>query len=271
MGGPVAHDGGDFAADAEFQEELGRLRLIESLADPATTRHLAALGVSTGWRCLEVGAGAGSIARWLSERVGPSGRVLATDIDPRFLGGLTLSNVEVRAHDVTKDELGADVFDLVHCRTLLCHVGGPDAVLRSMKAALVRGGCILAEEPDFGVIEAVDKAHPLAEGFDSASPKRFRFLQEAGIMDSYFGRSLPSLMEQVGLSEVDNDGSTQIARGGDVPSRNWLYVCDRLDGYLHTQGVLSEKEVADSRSALEDPSFRYHNGIVFSVWGKRPG
>ena len=34
---------------------------------------------------LEIGAGGGSIARWLAERVGPTGSVLATDIDPRFI------------------------------------------------------------------------------------------------------------------------------------------------------------------------------------------
>jgi hypothetical protein len=32
--------------------------------------------------------------------------------------------------------------------------------------------------------------------------------------------------------------------------------------------VLSEKEVADSRNALQDPTFQYRDCIVFSAWGK---
>ena len=39
------------------------------------------MGLAEGWHVLEVGAGGGSMARWLSEQVGPSGRVMATDID----------------------------------------------------------------------------------------------------------------------------------------------------------------------------------------------
>jgi hypothetical protein len=65
-------------ADAPERERLG---LIERLRDPFSQRHLAALGIRQGWHCLEVGAG----PRWLAEQVGPRGRVVATDINPRFL------------------------------------------------------------------------------------------------------------------------------------------------------------------------------------------
>jgi hypothetical protein len=37
-------------------------------------------GVGAGWRCLEVGASGGSIAEWLCGKVGPHGRVVATDL-----------------------------------------------------------------------------------------------------------------------------------------------------------------------------------------------
>ena len=69
-----------FASDADWRDELARLRLIEQEIDSITIRHLTTVGVGEGWRCLEVGAGAGSIARWLAERVGPTGAVVAVDI-----------------------------------------------------------------------------------------------------------------------------------------------------------------------------------------------
>jgi SAM-dependent methyltransferase len=155
--------------------------------------------------------------------------VVATDIDTRFLEDLTQSHIEVRSHDVTKDAFEVDRFDLVHCRTLLCHVANPEAVLSSLVSAMAPGGWILAEEPDFGIVEAADKSHPLARDFDTACPKRFAFLRDAGFMDGFLGRSLPALMETVGLVEVQNEGTTNIARGGDGASRNWMTVCDRLD------------------------------------------
>lgn len=58
---------------------------LEATFDPSTIGYLTGVGVTAGWACWEIGAGGGSIARWLAERVGPTGSVLATDIDPRFI------------------------------------------------------------------------------------------------------------------------------------------------------------------------------------------
>ena len=93
--------------------ERKRLRLLEQFEDPRSQRYLAALGIQRGWRCLEVGAGSGSIARWMAEQVGPQGQVVATDINLRFLTELTLPNVEVRQHDIRTDSLEPDTYDLV--------------------------------------------------------------------------------------------------------------------------------------------------------------
>src|SRR5690348_11497571 len=114
-----------FAADADADFERERLRLLGQLMNPMTTGRLHRLGVRRGWRCLEVGAGDGSIAAWLAKQVGASGRVVATDIDPRFLAGLEVGGVEVRRHDVTRDLLETGHYDLVHCRALLMHLADP--------------------------------------------------------------------------------------------------------------------------------------------------
>ena len=66
-----------FASEADVEDEGARLRLIEQASDPTTLAHLDRIGVGAGWRCLEVGAGGGSVAAWLGERVGPTGHVLA--------------------------------------------------------------------------------------------------------------------------------------------------------------------------------------------------
>ena len=58
---------------------------LDATFDPSTIRYLTGMGVTDGWACWKVGAGSGSIARWLAERVGPAGSVRATDIDPRFI------------------------------------------------------------------------------------------------------------------------------------------------------------------------------------------
>ena len=54
-------------ADVAFDTERERLDILETLNDPATFAWLAQLGISKGWRCLDVGAGGGSVARWMAE------------------------------------------------------------------------------------------------------------------------------------------------------------------------------------------------------------
>ena len=68
-----------------------RFSALADIFDPGTIRHLTEIGVGNGWHCLEVGAGAGSIATWLCDRVGSNGHVLATDIDTQFLETLNRS------------------------------------------------------------------------------------------------------------------------------------------------------------------------------------
>ena len=101
------HESRYFALNEKDKVELDRLILYEQIWDPITICHLEINGVSEGWHCLEVGAGAGSIAKWLSARVGPAGKVVATDINTRFLNRLSLPNLEIRQHDIVKDDLEA--------------------------------------------------------------------------------------------------------------------------------------------------------------------
>jgi tRNA A58 N-methylase Trm61 len=62
--------------------ERARLDAQAQLWDPDSIRWLTDAGVTPGAVVAEVGAGAGSIADWMCRTVGPSGRVLATDIAP---------------------------------------------------------------------------------------------------------------------------------------------------------------------------------------------
>ena len=68
-----------------------------------------------------MGAGGRSIPEALAAVVGPTGRVLATDIDPAWLKAG--DGYEVRRHDVAADPAPEPgTFDLVHARLVLVHV-----------------------------------------------------------------------------------------------------------------------------------------------------
>jgi ubiquinone/menaquinone biosynthesis C-methylase UbiE len=102
-----------YVFDQAWRDERRRHEGMSRLWDAGTFELLARLGVGPAWRCVEIGAGAGSVSRWLAERVGPGGHVLATDLDPRMLEVIDEPNFEVRALDVLAGELPVARFDLV--------------------------------------------------------------------------------------------------------------------------------------------------------------
>jgi ubiquinone/menaquinone biosynthesis C-methylase UbiE len=125
-----------------------RFDALAELFAPWTFRHIEDLGIGEGWRCWEVGAGGPSVPRWLADRVGGEGRVLATDIDVSWARQAAGPVVEIRRHDVARDEPPAETFDLVHARLVLVHLVDREKALRSMIEALRPGGTLLIEDAD---------------------------------------------------------------------------------------------------------------------------
>src|SRR5262249_24957355 len=183
-----------FAIDSPETFERERLAVLTQLADPITARRLTNLGVGSGWRCLEVGAGDGSVARWLAEQVGPAGRVVAIDINLRFLAASELPNLQVRRHDILADELEAAHYDLVHCRFVLEHLPDAQRGLRRLLDAVRPGSWLVVEDFDGSALRAADPAHSRSAEFERRMGAILAALQARGPIDTTFGRRLPALV-----------------------------------------------------------------------------
>ena len=96
----------DYVLDQGFAQERARLSGMEALWD-------------AGWKCLEVGAGGGSLVEWMAGR---GAHVTAIDIDTRFVDQLASDSIEVRRVDIREDELPQAEFDLVHSRLVLARL-----------------------------------------------------------------------------------------------------------------------------------------------------
>jgi 2-polyprenyl-3-methyl-5-hydroxy-6-metoxy-1,4-benzoquinol methylase len=261
-----------YVFDQAWQKELERLRSIEGLFDPASQRHLAALGVGAGWQCLEVGCGAGSIALWLAERVGPRGSVLAIDLDPRFLEGHGRSNLTVMRHDVTTDPLAPASFDLIHARAVLVHLRDPEAVLRRLMAALRPGGWLVIEDVDFGGTAAEMIARytvPTTEvGFFERGFKAIAEVFTRVGADPTFGSRVPGLLTHVGLQDIGAEIHAPLLSG--TPRGNWVSLTlEHLRPRLAAAGLLSESELEAMHQRFFEPTVRYLPPFVITAWGRR--
>jgi hypothetical protein len=106
--------------------------VIEQVFDPASRKRLLDSGLQSGWHCLEVGPGAGSIMNWMGEVVGSTGRVVAVDLDPKFLREVDRPNVSIVRADIRTAQLSQQSFDVVHARYVLIHLADYEVVLTKM-------------------------------------------------------------------------------------------------------------------------------------------
>src|SRR3954453_6477729 len=125
-----------YALDPAWHAERDRLDSLTSLYDPRTLQLCERLGLAAGWHCLDAGAGTGSLATALAERVGPTGTVTALDSDVRFLAPLESERLTVVESDLTGANLPIDRFDLVLARLVLEHLPERDRVLAALAGAV---------------------------------------------------------------------------------------------------------------------------------------
>lgn len=258
------------ASDEKDEVERNRLALLEQTYDPITVRRLETLGVTAGWNCLEVGAGAGSVAQWLSTRVGPTGKVVATDIDTRFLRQISVPNIEIRQHDIIKDDLETGQYDLVHCRDVLMHLPEPEKGLKRMANAVRPGGWLLIEEADMGSVLSTDVTNPSAVPFTTVLRALFDFLRKKGIADLYFGRRVRSLVEQLEFIDVVHEGWTRVGRGGEPMMRFPAMTLQAGAKPMIAAGLLTQEQHDGVQRLLLDPTFHPLGPTSFAAWGRRP-
>ena len=246
------------------------LAAIERSEDPATIAHLEALGVAPGWHCLEVAAGSGSIARWLGERVGASGRVVATDVEVCLLREVDQPQLEIRRHDVTSADLETRAFDLVHARNLLTHIPSRDAALEKMAAAVRPGGWILIEEPDV-VTDRADPALPVAmrDLYERVIEIIYRFARRHQV-DPNYGAEVYGRLYALGFEELAAEGHTRMLRGDPDTTSPHQLAFGGLKDHLVTNDLISEQDFDDFMALYDNPAFAWRDGLRIATWGRRP-
>jgi len=122
---------------------------IQRWLGPSTELMLDLANVGPGMAVLDIAAGAGEPAITAAKRVGPSGKVLATDISPNILtyaeraaASAGLTNLETRVMDGESLDLPDASFDVVISRVGLIYFPDQQKALSEMRRVLKPGGRI---------------------------------------------------------------------------------------------------------------------------------
>lgn len=244
-----------------------RLGVLASIFDSWTWSHLDARGLTTGWRCWEVGAGGPTTVRWLAERVGPSGHVLATDLDPRWATAAAGDNVVVLAHDVTEPP-PEDGFDLIHARLVLTHVPERERALSNLVGALRPGGWLVVEDPDpdllpLSCLDGPEEARELANRLRAS----FRSMLAARGGSLAFGRRLPGLMSSLGLADVGAEAYFPVVHPSLALLDRLTY--DQVGKSLIAAGLATEQEIAQHVDNLSRGLVTPLLAPLITAWGRK--
>ncbi len=251
----------------EEPRELVRLQMLERIFDAGTQRRMLATGLTTGWHCLEVGAGAGSIVRWLEQRVGPSGKVVALDTNPRFLRGSSSSTIEIMQGDICDTELPLATFDLVHARYVMIHIAEYRKAFERMLRCVKPGGWVVIEEPDFQAARAVTGPEESRLSFGRVTDAIERMFTSLG-MDYALGAQLPALFQEYDLSHLTVEHEGHLSAGGSMVAQLMKLSAEQLrDKYVAT-GKVTEADIEQYCRLADDPDAWaiYYATVAVTGW-----
>jgi SAM-dependent methyltransferase len=227
--------------------ERARLDLLDTVSAPWTRRILRERGLNASWRCLEIGAGAGHLARWLARE---AEAVVATDIDTYFLEP---DGFEVRRHDILAGPVEGE-FDLVVAKAVLVHLPDRERAFRHMAASLRPGGWIVVIDPSLPAIPRVLRASDPAL-HERGWTEWGRRLADAGA--TWDAAQAVLLAEELGL-DAGGEGLVHVLRGGEPAARLWA------------RTIAASADGLDELAAImEEPSYRAVQPFGFATWAQR--
>jgi ubiquinone/menaquinone biosynthesis C-methylase UbiE len=255
-----------YALDSAWYAERERLDSLTRLYDPSTLEICERIGVSDGWRCLDAGAGTGSLAQALLILAAPTGSVTALDLDTRFLDPIADDHLEVLAADITKYDIPAAQFDLVHARLLLEHLPERTQVLARLVNATKPGGWLLIEDFDWATAFMVDPPSPVHQKVAGAIHELFT---RHGYLPS-FGRTLPRQLEAAGLRDISTRAQAiQVRSDPKKGLPQWELLAQQLAPGLLANGLVTEQELSAFHELWHDGQTVCFSPLMISSWGRR--
>jgi ubiquinone/menaquinone biosynthesis C-methylase UbiE len=252
--------------------EIERLHTQGDAMAPDAAIMLDRIGVSEGWRCLDLGCGPRGITPLLSARVGTSGRVVGLDADASFLDHARRTapaNVDFVQSNAYGSGLPGGSFDLVHLRFVASTAGDPQALLREAIRLARPGGVVALQEPDMTTLNC-DPPHPAWDQLRAALIGAFAVVGS----DISLGRKLYTVARTAGLANVQYLTFLVAVRLID-PMVDYLpATVESLRRTIVTQHVMTEKALDEAlaacRAHLRDPGTVFTTYTVAQVWGRTP-
>ncbi len=230
-----------------------RLDILSRAIGEQTEEFIRWGGLSTGYKCLDLGCGGGHVSMFMSGVVGSSGSIKALDLDKRNIEiadttcrSKEIVNIQFQQADVYQFN-DIDEYDLVYSRFLFSHLHNPQLVLNKVFKSLKTGGTVLIEDTDF----SGHFSHPPNKAFDKYVSLYQKLLKSRGA-DANRGQNLTALMIQTGFTEIE----FRIYQPAHISGEGKLMAEITFEGIMPS---LLEERLVDQKKAYDI----YHELIAF--------
>jgi SAM-dependent methyltransferase len=237
---------------------------------PEANELLDRIAPAAGASAIDVGCGVQGILPLLRERVGPAGRVVGLDVEPRLLALASerVAAIETVRADARATGLPGATFDLVHARTLLINVTEPEAVVAELVRLARPGGAVALQEPD----PAAWVCDPPAPAFDRLRDAVTEVYPRVG-KDFRLGRRIGRLLRDAGVRDVQVRATARVTGPGDYYHAFLLALSGLLREPLLAAGELTAERLDADRAALRDhlarPGTLTCMPLLWQAWGTR--
>jgi 2-polyprenyl-3-methyl-5-hydroxy-6-metoxy-1,4-benzoquinol methylase len=256
-----------YSFDNDDPEAVDRHSYLSEMNDPFTFDRLSRLGPLTGWRCLEVGAGGGSVARWLAEQAGPAGRVLATDLKPGHLPAD--ATYSILQHDLRFEPVPDGPWDLIHARLVLLHIAERREIVARLVQALAPGGYLVLEDMASSqrrLVLASPDAYTTGL-VDEYQDYLLQILPTRGNDPQWAEKTYGVLLEE-GLVDVSTEIRSDSWPGGTAGTRLISANVAQLRADFAAVGYPQER-LEQLCAAMEDPRVVLRSHYIYSTVGRR--
>ncbi|MEH0575325.1 MULTISPECIES: class I SAM-dependent methyltransferase [Streptomyces] len=232
--------------------------------DDFTMTRLRALGAGPGWRCLDVGAGTGTVSRRLLDEAGVAS-VLAVDRDVRFLTERAVPGLDVLKADITAPHFAPGRFRLVHARFVLMHLPEHGRLITHLAELVAPGGVLVLSD-------AVDLTSEGTPGTPYTAVMRamWQGLGAAIGTDVSWVPSYPHLLRGAGLASVAAEIHVPPLLPGSPISRFWADTWERSRAAILATGLVDEPAVEEAIRYLDSDECAALSAGMLTAWGRKP-
>ncbi|WP_237291379.1 class I SAM-dependent methyltransferase [Streptomyces sp. Sge12] len=247
----------------ELPGEDDRIDLGALAYDDFTLARLLALGAGPGWRCLDVGAGTGTVARLLLERAGVT-EVLAVDRDTAFLRAHPTAGLTPLEADITALDFSPGRFDLVHARFVLMHLRNWPRMIGKLASLVAPGGVLVLGD-------AVDLTTPAAPTtvYGRVMRAMWQGLRESLGTDVSWVPDCPRHLREAGLLSVGAEILVPPLLPGSAISRFWAGTWDRAREPMKATGLVDDAAIDAAIRYLDSPECAALSPGLLTAWGVR--